>query len=240
MIKVSWTKLKPFLEASRYPYFFIDLDDAYEIDCNQYHCQIPKDDGADQTDFEDNFKSNGNKPVINEVTTQYEKNDKTLRCFRAITETDADGLAEFCIKVPEPSRWIAYGDIEFEEREFGDYISLIEIIDHERLIAWQIALAIDPDATEPVSDATVLANGYPLYPVIGHYDERNLETTDFTKGSATGGIGMTFQYGITEAEPIGGYGYLPAGMYLRIIGKKKTAVSGKKCQLSIDWAEPNG
>lgn len=242
MINLKWSQLKTFIDASKYPFFFVETDDSYEVDCRGYHCQIPKDSGADQTEFETSYKNNANKTVVNEVTTQYEKNDKTLRCICAFAETDASGLVEFCLPIPQPSRWIAYGDIEFEEREFGDYVKSIQLEDADRLLALQIAQSIDPNATEPVDDATAAAAlGLPLYPVLGHYDEKEMPDPlpANAKGVVRGGIAMTMNFGITEAQPIGGYGYLPGGMYLCISAQKASAVAGKKCQVSIDWAEPN-
>lgn len=243
MTNLKWSQFKSFVDVSKYPIFYAETDDSYELDCKEYHCQIPKDSGADQTDFETNYKALSNKPVINEVTTQYEKNDKTLRCMCAFADTDSNGEAEFSIPIPASGRWIAYGDVEFESRAFGDYVKLIELTDLDRVLAMMVALQIDPGATEPVDDATAAAAlGLPLYPVLGHYDERGLPDPlpVNAKGNPKGGIAMTFQYGITEAQPIGGYGKLEGLMYLRIVAKKSTAVSGIKCQLSIDWAENNG
>ena len=58
------------------------------------------------------------------------------------------------------------------------------------------------------------------------------------KGDIKGGMAMTFQYGVTEAQPVGGYGTLFGMFYLRIVCQKKTKISGYECQLSCDWAEP--
>lgn len=242
MTNLKWSQIKSFIDASKYPFFYVETDDSYEVDCREYHCQIPKDSGADQTEFESLYKANGNKPVVNEVTTQYEKNDKTLRCMCAFAETDSNGEAEFAIPVPTNGRWIAYGDVEFESRSFGDYVKLIELTDLDRVLALMVAQQIDPEATTPVDDATAAAAlSLPLYPVLGHYDERGLPDPlpANAKGNPKGGIAMSFQYGITEAEPIGGYGKLEGLMYLRIVAKKASATSGIKCQLSIDWAESN-
>jgi hypothetical protein len=164
--------------------------------------------------------------------------------------TDENGEAEVCIPIPSNGRFIAYGDAEFEVRDFGDRIDVIEVTDLDRVIAWSIALAQDPNATEPVSDATVIALGdqipggpFPSYPVLGHYDERGFPNPmpANSKGNISGGIGMTYQYGVTEAKPIAGYGSLPGLMYLRIVCKKSADAAVQenvKCMISIDWAEP--
>lgn len=193
---------------------------------------------------------------VREVVTQLEKDDKGLRTFCAFQTTDEAGEAEFCIPIPQPKRFIAYGDSEFEVRHFGDYVKHIEVTDLDRLIAWQVALAMDPEATEPVADAVIqamtaeqLGNGpFPQYPSLGAYEERSFPNPmpANAKGDIRAGMAMTFQYGITASEPVGGYGELPGGMYFRIVAQKasdaptlqgQTGKAGYRCQLSIDWAE---
>jgi len=175
-----------------------------------------------------------------EVITALEKNDKVLRAFCAWADTDSNGAAEICIPIPTDGRWVAYGDAEFSIRHMGDYVSVIEITDLDRLIAMQIALSIDPNATAPVADSVVQANGYPLYPVLGHYDERAFPTTmpANAKGTIRGGMGMTFQYGITEQVPVGGYAFVPGNFYFRVVGQKATGhTTGFTLQISVDWAQ---
>jgi hypothetical protein len=106
-----------------------------------------------------------------------------------------------------------------------------------------MALAIDPEATEPLTDAQVQASGDPklaAYPILGHYDERGFPSPPPANSAGTilPGMGMTFQFGLTEAEPVGGYAFLPAGVYFIVECQKETAVASKKCKISIDWAEP--
>ena len=158
-----------------------------------------------------------------EVVTQMEKNDKTLRCFCAFASTDSNGIAKFAIQVPAPGRWIAYGDAEFENRAMGDYVSKIEIKDLDSLIP-----------TQGQAD-------YPLYPIIAYYDEKNFTGTPSANsiGTIKPGVSMTFKYGDTEVQPVGGYGFIPEGFYLCVELQKATATADEKCQISIDWAEPN-
>jgi hypothetical protein len=199
-------------------------------------------DPTDLNEFLSVYKPNGNKKSNLDVTTSMERNDKTLRSFCAFTSTDVNGVAEFAVPVPQPGRWIAYGDVEFETRSFGDYVAAIEISDLDRMIAWQMALAQDPNATAPVADSVVQANGYPLYPVIGYYYERSFPSTmpNNAKGNIKSGMTMTFSAGHgppTEAQPVGGYGFLPGGFYLVVKAQKASSTQGVNCQLSVDWAE---
>lgn len=238
----DWADLKPQVtEKQRLRY--LDRDAFYAVSYGDIDCSIQKDAGADQVDFETNYKGAANTSVGNEVTTQMEKNDKDLRMVCGWTTTDANGEAEFAWQIPAKGRYVAYGDLEFETRHIRDSVVTLEVTDLDRLIAWQIALQMDPNATEPVPDSVVQANGFPDYPVVGHYDERELPGTPSanTKGNPSGGMSMIFQYGITEAQPVAGYGFIPEGMYLRVIAKKDpnaTPQAGVVCTMSIDWAEP--
>lgn len=249
-MKVTWTEFKDFLDTRKLSCEQLsETSSRYRLavqdGATRLECTVEKSDpiGSEQEDYENNYKASSNLKHKQEAVIQAEKNDKTLRCFWAHTVTNASGLARFAIQVPGSKRFIAYGDAEFEQREFLDCISKIEVSDLDRLIAWQIALSINPSAEEPVSDATVIATGDPRfanYPVLDHYDERGFGAPGAsTSGTVLPGMGMSFEYGITEAQPIGGYGEIPGGMYLVIECQKETAVANKRCKISIDWAEPH-
>lgn len=248
---VTWNILKNFVQTRNVSPQFVDLADAYWIKAFDgpfsLECNIPKNGNDDQTDFEDHFKDHANKSPRQETVGQMEKDDKTLRCVCAFTVTDSNGSAKFAIPVPSKGRYIAYGDAEFESRSFGDYVAKIEVVDLDRLIAWQVAFAMDSNATEPLPDEAIQAAGnqipggpFPLYPILGFYDEKNFaeELPENALGNPRGGMAMTFAYGSTEVQPVGGYGFIYEGFYLCIEVQKSTAVSGVKCQLSIDWAAP--
>lgn len=217
-------------------YLIKATDGFFSVETN-----ILKSDNPDQEDFETNYKDKWKLFFKQEVVTQTEKSDKILKTLCAFAETDSNGSAEVCIPVPSGGRWVAYGDAEFETRHMGDYISTLEITDLDRQIAWSIALTQDPNATAPVADSIVQASGYPIYPVVGHYDERVLPSPmpSNAKGTIKSGMSMTFQYGTTEAQPVGGYGFIPGGFYFRIVAQKATGhtAAGQKFQVSVDWAQ---
>lgn len=233
----SWSTVKGFIDdRSASPQFveteseyFVAAIDGYFSVC----CKIKKEDprSSDQEDFEDIYKSIGNKSPKSEVIGQLEKNDKILRGFCAFAETNSNGEAIFKIPVPSGGRFIAYGDIEFETREMGDYVKKIEISDLDRVLL--------PNGMSDQEFSQ--ASGLLLYPIVGHYDERSFNMSAANKASDfKGGMSLTFKYGISESSPIGGYGYIPELMYLIIVAQKKTASAGQACQISIDWAEQNG
>lgn len=246
IVEISWASAKSkigsglsFKEIDEQGHYFIYIPESQIV----WLCKIYKDSGVDQTEYESSYQSNKDGVLKSNVVTASELNDKTLRTFCVFSDTNASGEAEMSVKVPNSGRYIAYGDIEFEQRHFGDHVRDIEILDYDRLIAWQIALSIDPGATSPVDDTVVQANGYPLYPIIAHYDEKEISgmSNANTVGTVKSGMAMTFQFGVTDAQPVGGYGYIPGNFYLRIVAKKADGCgSGFKCQMSIDWAEPNG
>lgn len=185
-----------------------------------------------------------------EVATQNEKNDKTLRMAYAFGQADVNGVVRIAVKMPWNGRKMAYGDAEFEVRKFGDVVSKIEVSDLERLFAWQYALAYDSEATEPLSDEVMRTietpYGYlPYYPVLDYYDDRGLELdpeySPYNEGTVGGGCTMTFQFGNTYVEPVGGYGNIPGMVYLIIEAKNviTARTQGEWCQFSIDMGEPN-
>lgn len=189
--------------------------------------------------------------ISQEVTTQLEKNDKTLRMVGAQALTGADGKARFVIRIPDGGRKVAYGDAEFSVRTPGDRVTKIEINDIKRKIAWAMAKANDPEATEPLSDEAIRGMGYipapidrslPMYPVLDYYDERGQITDDVTEGDVFGGTIMTFQFGNTEVQPLGGYGNIPGESYL-ILEIQSAAPEGQRqgivATVSLDWGEPN-
>lgn len=70
---VTWTQLKAFLTSKQINVQYIDMDDQYAIFSSDgifyMFCQMPKSSPAsdEQTDFETNFKSNGNKKLSTAV-----------------------------------------------------------------------------------------------------------------------------------------------------------------------------
>jgi len=252
---VSWTTLKSFatdrnIASLQYvqangKYVITAIDSSFQVTCN---IPISTPPGADQSDFEENYLPNANQTPKIEVVTQYELNNKTLRCLCAFNTTNSNGTAIFAIPIPGEGRWVAYGDAEFEVRHMGDYVSKVEVRDLDREIAWGLALAQDPNAQAPLDDSVVISLGdqvpggpFPLYPIVNHYDEKELPNPlpENAIGDIKGGMSMTFQYGNTEVQPVGGYGFIPGGLYLYIEVQKAAGhtAAGQMCAVSVDLAE---
>lgn len=182
--------------------------------------------------------------VPKKVAGPLEVDDKTLKIVSGFASTDSSGDATFVLKVPTGGRYLCYGWAEFATRHLGDYVSKVEVTDLNRQYAWALALAINPNATQPLSDATIQAQGtYPLYPIVEHFDERSLTSDGNTQGTFYGGMAMKFNSNVSEAKPIGGPALIPGGLYIKIVATKKPSLTqilktGIDCQLSLEWAKP--
>lgn len=228
---------------------------------------------ANQAEFESSFLSQAARPTTVEVVNQMEKNDKDLKAMCMFAITDEDGIATVECPVPAGGRYIAYGDAEFENRHFFDRVIGIEVCDKDRLIASQIggalgagtlddasmralpsvvgsALGLGRDATPAEMDAQFGAGNwdFPAYPTLKTYHEDSFPASpeSFAGGPPqwSSGMSMTFKYATTEVSPIGGYGYLPGGFWIKITCKKgERAVGAERVgvglAVSIDWAAPS-
>jgi hypothetical protein len=242
--KINWTDFKAAVDNLKLQVKFLELSDRVLFwgvdDPVVVHCAIPNS-GSEFDEFDTTYRSVWNLNLSRNVITAAEVDNKNLRTMAGFADTDSNGEAEIVIPIPSNGRWLAYGDAEFDTRHMGDYVKTIEVEDIDRLLAWQLALMANPSATSPLSDAAVqAATEYDLYPIMGHFDERDIDQGNTNiVGTLVGGMTMTFQYGITEAQPVGGYAFLPGGMYFRIVGKKASGhTTGFKFAVSLDWAEP--
>lgn len=180
---------------------------------------------ADKADFEANFKAKGNGQIrTGKVVTQFERTDIDLKLAKSKC-TVADGAGIIYVKAPS-ERFAGGGYLMLDSFDPEDYVKL-NIEDKDRVIAMGVALAMNPDATEPVSDDTIRVMGvlpapfgqaFPLYPIIKSYTDDEQATEDlkgwFFWPVALGGTKEAF--GEVEIDPIGFYGELPGLMYVRI------------------------
>lgn len=253
-INLTWGQLKVRID-NKGKIRYNDRDSLYLIYYTDYadtfQCSILKDGGADQIEFEADYKDFANSPQPNDVATQMEKNDKTLKTAFAYGITDENGIVEAKYPIPADGRYLAYGDAEFEVRHFFDRIIGIYLRDDDQLIAWMVALMMDPGATEPVADAVVqslegLPGGpFPRYPILGSYEDNEINDGPplYAGGPPKWGAGMsmTFMYGNTEVGPVGGYAFVEGDFYFVIRAKKGERCLGSKAGIafavSIDGAK---
>lgn len=177
----------------------------------------------DKTDFETNFMPSSNKKLENDVITVFERDDKDLKLAKgraSVNPATNKATISVCVAGTPGSgdgRWIL-GGYAFVDTYHADDYAICYVEDTDRMIAWQIALAMNPGATAPLDDADVIAMGdYPMYPIVKCYYDEELDVPQ--QGWWTWPVVMGNSIppqGECEVEPIGGYGFLPAGFYLVI------------------------
>jgi hypothetical protein len=235
---------------------WIDLTDSYELKAFDgmfvLECNLPKSDTADTTDFETYFKTAGNISPNSTVTTAFENTNKDLRLARGLTTITAPATqTTISLRIPGTfgsgdGRYVLGGYAISELYDKDDYVT-VEVDDTDRCIAWAVALAMNPAATAPLSDAAIIAAGvlpapigqaFPNYPMVKTY-------TDIDMAAANQGWyfwplanGATPCAGECEVNPIGGYGFLPSGLYLTLVYNRPCALNGTM-RINIDWGKLN-
>ena len=250
-MQVVWSIFKQFLqEKSTYPQY-VDLGRSYWMKAFngsfELDCSIDKD-TDDCVDFETNFKASSNQQIKSEVITQYEKDDKTLKLSRGYSAVDGNGQAICYVKVPGAfgvgvGRYLMGGYGISADYHPDDFVTCF-VEDKDRNIAMMVALAMNPAATSPVSDATIQAMGilpginkaFPNYPLVQSYtdDEQIIDNQGWYFWPLATGNGLA-PVGEVEINPIGGYGYAPSGLYLKIIYHRPAGIIAGSIRLNIDW-----
>lgn len=182
-------------------------------------CKIPKDGGANQTDFETNFKPLANVPLAPEVTTQFELNDKDLKICTMTGPVDSEtGLVTLQMLVPgtpgtTDGRYIAGGEAFFDKAHVLDRVTKVQIIDIDNIAGYGANTVLKAYHDEEVPEDN---QGW----IVG-VDYYNAE-------------GNT---GIIEVETLAGYGFIPAGFYLQVVGKKDPDHKTGSLFVNIFWGK---
>lgn len=129
---VSWSILKQFADDRSLSIQYADLGDSYclaGIDGTwRMDCTLPKDGGAEVTEFEASYKANGNKSPISATQTMREVKYLRLQGVRLRGEADESGLCTVTIEVPSPSRYIDWGEAWISgDSHPDDYIKSIDV-----------------------------------------------------------------------------------------------------------------
>lgn len=183
-----------------------------------------------------------------EVVTQYELNDKTLKLARAKGEVDESRQVLLYFKVPGTfgsgqGRFVVGGYGISEDYNKDDFV-IVRIEDKDRIIAMMIAQSMDPEATEPVSDETVqgvgvipgIGEAFPAYPMIRSYTDE--EAPEENRGWYFWPIAQGNNLppvGEVEVNPIGGYGFIPSGFYIKLVYQRPEGVTTGSFRANIDW-----
>jgi hypothetical protein len=204
-----------YLETST-NYYLLAIDWHFSVRCDFQKTDPPS---ADQLDFETNFKATCNGEQRNLVTTQEEKNDKTLKLAKASANFDATTNLAICeLIIPgtfngfgyaSNGRFIAGGYAFTDAGAFGDAITLVELID--------------------INGVT----GNPAGTVIKTYHDQDVDPLNsgwYLWGAPNG------QQEI-EIDPIGGYGKMFSGMKLRITFQKIPSSAATGVKVNIWWGK---
>jgi hypothetical protein len=197
MIELGWSVFKvQVLDNPKWQWVYFDVNDTYHIYAKQSSltvlCKIHQDSGADQIEFEAGYKDNATAEIAPIVTTQEEKNDKVLKLASGI-EDFASGVAVISIQVPgtpggTDGRWAAGGYCFADVWTIGDRVTKVQVVDTDNLLGY--------------GSGTVLKEYYD-----SELPEPNQGWQMYPAHSGSGEI---------EIDPIGGYGFIPAGLYLEI------------------------
>lgn len=209
--------LKAFVTASGLNIFRNEEADAWYVfainGAVTHETRVFKDGGADLIDLESSFESlNGNKKSFaSEIITQFEKRDKTLKLASAQTDVGSDSLATVLIKIPGTPG-------SADGRWIGGGIAWFDDQHKDDRIM----------SVEFTDEDNIL--GYGAGTVVGSYTDRDVDTNQQ-------GWRIPNKRGMIEVEALGGYGFAPAGFYLKIIGKKGGELTTGTFYLNIEWGK---
>lgn len=190
-------------------------------------------------------------PGATEVVTQYEKNDKDLKLARAVVELDNSNQGIMSVKIPgtfgsADGRYVAGGYAISEDYNKDDFISVF-VEDTDRLIAIAIANAMNSAVTTPLPDQLIQQMGvlpapfniaFPNYPIVKSYTDDELAPENQGWYFWANALGNALQpNGECEVEPIGGYGFIPSGMHLKLVYTRPQNVTTGGCRVNIYWGK---
>lgn len=211
---VDWNIIKRFIDERGLSPQSIPINEGYHIKVydNSFslECILTKRiNPVNLQDFVDNYLSKANKSLNTNVTTATEQEDKRLKIAKGEATFDGTGIATIVIKVPTGGRCIAGGYAFTDNFYAGDYISEMFLVDIDNVFGYgpEVKLAIYCDLELPADQQ-------------GWYFEPHAPNN-----------------GYIEIEPIGGYGYMPAGTYLKICAKKHPNSTANKCFINIWWGK---
>jgi hypothetical protein len=177
----------------------------------QVNCLIPADpENSDTADFITNLQPTANQSPTAQVVTQFEKRDKTLKIASIQAAVGGDGRATLLLKIP--------GTFGTED---GRWISSgIAFFD-----TWNAGDMIE--SVRFTDEDNLLGGGAGA--VIGSYTDE--EVDDANKGWPIPPNKWI------KAEAIGGYGFAPAGFYIKIVGKKAAGITTGTLYVALEWGK---
>lgn len=145
-MEVTWTVFKSFVSTRSLSIQYVDINDTYymkafdglfQLSCNLYKLAA---DTTDVTDFETNFKANGNKPPTTEPQPFAIPAYRTKRDASEWVDCDADSTTIIDYQLTA-ERYVTGGEIIYKDAKKGDYITA-EVYDADGVIPAQYRAAL--------------------------------------------------------------------------------------------------
>ena len=205
--KSKFTDLGKIRYSDKTTFYLIFARDGYCL----FETSVLKDSGSNQIDFETNIKPYANIPDFNPtVTTQFEKRDKTLKLATASASVGEDGIATIFIKIPGTP-----GTSD------GRWLSSGTAFFDTQHIGDKIMMVKFTDEDNILGEGTGTT--------VGSYTDEDLLPEN--EGWYIPPCGYL------KAEPIGGYGFAPAGFYIKVVGKKGSGITTGTLYVNLEWAK---
>lgn len=213
-ISLIWSKFKVEITNRKLNIQCVDSGEYYYL-CAfdgplEIDCCVLKDNGEDQTDFETNYLANTNQSPTPQVITQFEKRDKTIKLSHGETDVDESGNAIILLKIPGIA---GSGD--------GRWIS-------SGIAFFDTHTPGDKVTGVYFTDEDNIL-GYGAGFIVGSYTDD--EVPEINRGWAIPPTGWV------KAEALGGYGFAPAGFYIKVIAFKAGASPSGKFYCNWEWGK---
>lgn len=149
-IKLTWEDFKGILDGQSLSFQYFEIRNTYCLYCANgpivIKCLIYKDNSADQTDFETNYKSKGNSDIKAMVLTEPKNISTTLYKAVPVTEVAAGELKAIDLKlvaVASETKQILYGGALYANTpDFGDYVKF-QVVDVDNIIGYGAGLVLN-------------------------------------------------------------------------------------------------
>lgn len=221
-VELPWPDFKAHIDSRGWAYQEFTISNTYYLFAKQNSftalCKIYKDSGADQTEYEDDYQAGANQPIKDRVVTDFETDDKTLK-LASVSGSIVDGECVLELKVPgtftpgEYGRYISGGYAITDKYGWDDRITKVEIVDIDNIL------------------------GYGAGAVVGAYHDDEVDAENrgwrFWRGAYNG----TDCEGECDVEPIGGFGKIPAELYLRCTFEAGAGSPATKFCVNFWWAK---
>lgn len=214
VIEVNWAAFKSFIASSELKWIYIDEpSDSYSVYISYQGLTLKsyiKNGSADCTDFENNYKVNGNSKISAQVSTRSERSNVSMKICHVRKQTDENGDIVIEFKIPgtfgqDKGREIAGGIAFWDSPVNGNKITEINVVDNDNHL------------------------GYGAGTVLKAWHD------NFIENYQDSGWGMPVS-GPLSIQSMGDWGELPAGFYLQI---KASGVINDYLTVNLKWAEPS-